>query len=118
MITVLVIDDDKTFTGLLKTILELEGHQAEILTSPDHIVATVCRMQPALVLMDIHIGQEDTMSILEELTTNELTKRIPVLMTSGMDLADQCLGAGAAAFVLKPFRPSELLATIANLIGT
>jgi CheY-like chemotaxis protein len=115
--TVLVVDDDKTFTGLLKTVFELEGHQAEILTSPDHVVATVCQIQPALVIMDIHIGQKDTLGVLEELTTNEITKQIPVLMTSGMDLTDKCLDAGAAAFVLKPFRPSELIEIVTNLIG-
>ena len=118
MSTVLIVDDDKTFTGLLKTVFELEGHQAEILTAPDHVVTTVCQIQPALVIMDIHIGQKDTMGILKELTTNESTRHVPVLMTSGMDLTDKCLDAGAAAFVLKPFRPSELLEKVANLIGT
>jgi len=39
------------------------------------------------------------------------------VMTSGMDRSDECLAAGADAFLLKPFRPSEALTVIANLIN-
>ena len=36
---------------------------------------------------------------------------IPVVMTSGMDVSDQCKDAGASAFVLKPYDP-EVLASV------
>jgi DNA-binding response OmpR family regulator len=41
---------------------------------------------------------------------------VPVVMTSGMDRSDECLDAGADAFILKPFRPSELLERVQGLI--
>jgi len=115
--SVIVVDDDKTFTGLLKTILELEGYQAVVVSNPDDVVTTTHQVKPVLVLMDVHTGRGDTLGILRELKTDEALKTVPVVMDSGMDRAEECLAAGADAFLLKPFRPSELLATVAGLIS-
>lgn len=117
MNSVIVVDDDKTFTGLLKTILELEGYQAVVVSNPDDVVTTTHQVKPVLVLMDVHTGRGDTLGILRELKTDEALKTVPVVMDSGMDRAEECLAAGADAFLLKPFRPSELLATVAGLIS-
>jgi CheY-like chemotaxis protein len=38
-------------------------------------------------------------------------------MASGMDRSDECLNAGANAFILKPFRPTELLEIAEQFIG-
>ena len=54
--------------------------------------------------------------MLRELRADETLKTMPVVMTSGMDRSDECLAAGADAFLLKPFRPSEVLTVIADLI--
>jgi len=48
--TVVVVDDDPTFCGLLKTVLELEGYQVALVPRPDDVVPTVRRVRPALVL--------------------------------------------------------------------
>ena len=58
--TVLVLDDDKTFTGLLKTVFELEGYQAAIASDPTDLMPTVQRIKPVLLVMDIHAGSKDT----------------------------------------------------------
>lgn len=115
--TVLVLDDDKTFTGLLKTVFELEGYQAAIASDPTDLMPTVQRIKPVLLVMDIHAGSKDTIGALQELKSNEATKSLPVIMTSGMDRRDECLRIGADAFILKPFRPSELLDLVEELLG-
>lgn len=115
--TVLVLDDDATFTGLLKTVFELEGYQAAVKSDPIDLIPTVNRIKPILLVMDIHAGSKDTISTLQELKSNEATKYLPVIMTSGMDRRDECLRAGANAFILKPFRPSELLNLVEELLG-
>jgi DNA-binding response OmpR family regulator len=114
--TILVVDDDKTFTGLLKTVFELEGYQAAVLSSPDDVLTTVRRVKPVLVLMDVHAGRGDTLGVLRKLKSDKAMKAVPVVMTSGMDRSDECLDAGADAFILKPFRPSELLEKVQGLI--
>lgn len=116
MKTVLVVDDDKTFTGLLKTVFELEGYQTVIVSSADAVLPAARASKPVLILMDVHAGRGDTLSVLRELRADEALKSVAVVMISGMDRADECLACGADRFLLKPFRPSELLAVVSELI--
>jgi DNA-binding response OmpR family regulator len=115
--TIVVVDDDEVFSKLIKTVLELEGYQAVIVSRLADVVPAVRQVKPALLLMDVHVSHGDTLHILRELRADEAFKTMPVVMTSGMDLAEKCLSAGADFFLLKPFRPSEVLAMIANLVN-
>ena len=117
MSTVLVVDDDQVFSRLLRTILELEGYQVAAVTCREDVVPAVHQARPSLVLMDVHVSRGDTLGVLRELRGDETLKTMPVVMTSGMDRSDECLAAGADAFLLKPFRPSEALTVIADLIN-
>ena len=116
MDTIVVVDDDEIFRDLLKTVLNLEGYQTAVVTTVDEVMPTVRRTDPALVLMDVHIRRDDTLGLLRELEHNDTLGCIPVIMTSGMDRSFECLEAGADAFVLKPFRPDEILSKIKDLI--
>jgi len=114
--TILVVDDDKIFGGLLKTVFELEGYQAVVVNDQEKVVPTALQVEPALILMDVHVSDGNTLDVLRELRTNELLKATPVVMTSGMDRSAECLAIGADVFILKPFRPSELMARLADLL--
>jgi DNA-binding response OmpR family regulator len=116
MATICVVDDDKVFRELLTTILDLEGYQSVVLSEPETVVPTVRQVKPSLILMDVHISHGDTLPILKEIKADETLKTVPVVMTSGMDRSDECLAAGADKFILKPFRPAEMLAVIADLV--
>jgi CheY-like chemotaxis protein len=113
---IVVVDDDRVFRELLQTILKMEGYRAVMITSPEDVVPTVREEEPVLVLMDVHIHNQDTLGALRDLKGDKALKDIPVVMTSGMDRAEECLDAGADAFVLKPFRPSEMLVKISDLV--
>ena len=116
METIVVVDDDQVFSELLTTVLTMRGYRAVVRTAPEQVLPAVQEEEPALVLMDFHMESENTLSTLRELKGDDSLRDIPVLMTSGMDHAHECLGAGADAFILKPFRPSEMLDKINDLI--
>ena len=116
MSTILIVDDDRVFSGLLKTVFELEGHRAVVVNNREEVVPTALYARPALVVMDVHTTHGDTLGVLRELRADEMLKTIPVVMTSGMDRSAECLAAGANVFILKPFRPSELMRRVADLI--
>ncbi len=116
MAPIFVVDDDKVFRELLTTILDLEGYQSVVLSDPDKVVSTAREITPALILMDVHISHGDTLPILKTLKTDENLRNVPVIMASGMDRSDECLAAGADKFILKPFRPAEMLGVIADLL--
>ena len=116
MDTILVVDDDKVFRGLLKTVLELEGYRAVVVSHPDDVLPEARRTRPVLAVMDVHVSHGDTFGVLEAMRADETLKAMPVVMTSGMDVSAKCLAAGADAFLLKPFRPTELLNMIGDLV--
>ena len=116
MNTILVLDDDAVFTELLQTVFQLEGYEAVLVPSPAVCAAMVRDIQPALVLVDVHYSKERTFDLVRELRADETVGATPVLMTSGMDYQDESLAAGADAFLLKPFLPSDLMRITERLI--
>ena len=116
MNTVVVVDDDEVFGGLLKTVLELEGYRAVVVPWPDDVVPAVREVMPVLVLMDVHTGRGDTLGVVREMRADATLDGVVLVMTSGMDRSAECLAAGANDFILKPFSPTDLLARIADLI--
>ena len=118
MNTIIVVDDDETFSMLIKTVFEFEGNRVVLVPSPNDVVPTVGQVGPDLVLMDVHTKSgENTLAVLRELRANEEWNEVPVVMTSGMDHSAECLAAGADAFILKPFRPDELIALVADMVA-
>jgi two-component system response regulator MtrA len=113
---IIVVDDDRVFRGLLQTVLEMEGYEAIVEASPSLVAGLAAELQPDLVLMDVHVAGGDTLEVLRGLKADVAMQGVPVLMTSGADHRTECLEAGADDFLLKPFRPSELLAAIAGLV--
>ncbi|MCX7681583.1 MAG: response regulator [Anaerolineae bacterium] len=112
---ILIVDDDQVFCGLLKTVLEFEGYEAIIEPDPEAVVPKAREIQPMLILMDVHSEKRDTLDIVRKLKADENLGSIPVVMTSGMDRSPECEKAGADAFILKPFRPDELVALVAEV---
>jgi DNA-binding response OmpR family regulator len=100
----------------LRTLLDLEGDQAITVSRPEDIVRTARLERPNLILLDLHLTGGDSRSALRELKNDPELKTIPVLMTSGMDKEQECLKEGADAFIMKPFRPAELITRLHKLI--
>lgn len=115
MSKILIADDDVTMLGLLKTLMELEGNQVFTVTRPEQIIPAARQHNPAVILMDYHLAGGDVEETLRQIKSDELLGSIPVLVTSGMDRAIECDRAGADGFILKPFRPAELVERIERM---
>jgi len=116
MTKILVADDDKVMLGLLTTLMELEGNDVVTATRPEQIVPTAEQEKPELILMDYHLSGGTSLEALKELKSTAQFGDVPVVVTSGMDRQTECLRAGATDFILKPFRPKELLERILNIL--
>ncbi len=116
MMKILVVDDNKVMLNLLKTLLELEGGEAITLTQVDEIIPTARAERPDLIMLDFHLAGGNSMGILQALKSDEVLKEIPVIVASGMDRAEAARRMGADDFILKPFRPAELIERFHRLI--
>ncbi|MGD8605444.1 MAG: response regulator [Anaerolineales bacterium] len=112
MSKLLIIDDDPNMTDLLKTLLELEGYNVVSTRKWAGIVDFAAQEQPDLILMDCILPDIDGVDILTSIRSQESTSDIKVVMTSGINMTEECLSAGADAFLLKPYNPDVLTQTI------
>lgn len=116
MTKILIVDDDKATATLLRTLFEIEGMEGAVCSRAEEVLNDVRREQPDLVLMDAHLAEVDSLSILHEIKDDPALEPIPVVMVSGMDRSDEFKQAGASEFVLKPFKPVDLMAVLRRFI--
>jgi CheY-like chemotaxis protein len=109
MAKILLAEDDATMVGLLKTLLKMEGYEVVALDANSDVAAAVQREKPDALFMDVHLGGQSGMNILEAIRRNQETADVRIVMTSGLNMKDECLEGGANAFLLKPFMPDDLL---------
>jgi CheY-like chemotaxis protein len=113
---ILLAEDDRTIISLLKTLLGMEGFQVLVSAGKGNdLIETVSREMPAIVLMDIFLGEENGIDLVRKLRRVPDLAGTKVIMTSGMDLQEECLAAGANDFLLKPYMPEELVRKLKSL---
>ena len=110
---VLLADDNFTMVSLLKTLLGMEGYQVEsLLDKAGDMMETIRALKPDIFLVDVFLGDRNGLDLVRELRHQPDLKDIRIVMVSGTDKTDECLAAGANAFLLKPYMPDDLLKTL------
>ncbi len=112
MAKVLLAEDDRTMVSLLKTLLAMEGFEVVALAVHTNVPLAVQREKPDILIMDVHLGQQSGMEIVETIRKDPAFSHVQVVMTSGLDVREECLRRGASHFLLKPFMPDDLLAVL------
>ena len=106
---ILFAEDDRTMVSLLKTLLKMEGFEVVALDVNADVPAAVELEKPDTLLMDVHLGQQSGMDIVRAIRQNPALANVRIVMTSGLNVKDECLRRGANHFLLKPFMPDDLL---------
>ncbi len=117
---ILLIEDSPTMRTLLQTLLELEGFEVLISNAmkEEDILREIAEKQPTVILLDVHLRGINGIKLLEHIRKKQPIQGLKVLMTSGMDLRDECIKAGADGFILKPYMPDELFAYLKKFTET
>jgi response regulator RpfG family c-di-GMP phosphodiesterase len=114
---ILVIDDDRLLCELIRTTFELEGFDVDVAFDVIEAERILVGTRPDAILLDIGLPGIDGIFYLERLRETPQTSRIPIVAISGSDEAGRAArGAGAQAFMRKPFSPLELIALVAPLV--
>jgi DNA-binding response OmpR family regulator len=110
---VMLVEDDATMQAVLRTLLEIEGFTvisaADKRTEAD-LISTIRQEKPDSILLDVHLRNNISgVDLCKKLRAEGDIGATRVIMTSGMDMQDQCMKAGANSFIMKPFMPDELI---------
>ncbi|WP_323794004.1 MtrAB system response regulator MtrA [Nocardioides sp.] len=109
---VLVVDDDAALAEMLSIVLRQEGFDSFTVARGDLALEAVREYKPDVVLLDLMLPGRDGIDVCKEIRAES---GIPIVMlTAKGDTVDIVVGleSGADDYVVKPFKPKELVARI------
>ena len=115
---ILVVDDSPTDRQYLTDILAKNGYKVSAVESAEEAIAKARQLQPDLVLMDIVMPGLNGYQATRELSRDDSTKHIPVIIVSTKrQETDRVWGLrqGAKDYIMKPVSQADLLAKISAL---
>lgn len=110
--SVLVVDDEQSMRLLCRINLELDGHRVREAATLADARALIERQVPDVMLLDLHVGQEDGIDLLDELEALELPVR--VILLSGTSEVGPALRSRVDGVLGKPFELGRLGAVVAG----
>ncbi len=120
MAKILAVDDSVSIRQMVTFTLQGAGH--EVVEAGDGVEALAFAQGNSvdLVVSDVNMPNMDGIQLITELRKLEAYKFIPILMLtteSAGDMKQRGKEAGATGWIVKPFNPDQLLATIAKVLG-
>ncbi len=109
---VLVVDDDAALAEMLTIVLRQEGFDSAMCGRGDQALAAFRDYRPDVVLLDLMLPGRDGIDVCKEIRAES---GVPIVMlTAKGDTIDVVVGleSGADDYVVKPFKPKELIARI------
>jgi CheY-like chemotaxis protein len=96
--TVLVVDDDESSLKIARFVLEAEGFV--VCEATDAMSALEClkTVNPAIIVMDIHLPGMDGWELTQRLKANLATCHIPIVAVTAYSAPSDKLSAGDAGF--------------------
>lgn len=112
--TLLMIDDNEGLVDLFRRYLASEPWHIVWAKNGDEARQHLADQQPAAILLDIMMPEEDGWEILVQLKQRPATRQIPVLICSVVNEPTLGESLGAAGYLTKPVSQEALLAVLAR----
>lgn len=112
MAKILIVDDSPTEVHVLQTMLSKNGHEIIVATTGEDGVALAKKELPDLVLMDVVMPGMNGFQATRQLSKNEDTAVIPVIMVTTKDQETDKVWAmrqGAKDYIVKPVQEKALI---------
>ncbi|WP_338208616.1 response regulator YycF [Lactiplantibacillus paraxiangfangensis] len=113
---ILVVDDEKPISDIMKFNLTKEGYEVHVAADGEEALQKVEEVHPDLILLDLMLPKMDGLEVARQVRKNY---DMPIIMVTAKDSElDKVLGLelGADDYVTKPFSNRELVARVkANL---
>jgi two-component system response regulator MtrA len=109
---VLVVDDDPALAEMLTIVLRGEGFDTAVVSDGTRALPAVRELRPDVVLLDLMLPGMNGIDVCRAIRSES---GVPIVMlTAKSDTVDIVLGleSGADDYVVKPFKPKELVARI------
>jgi CheY-like chemotaxis protein len=118
----LVVDDDRDARELIKRILNDCGATVRIAASAREALELLGEAQANLLISDLGMPETDGFELLDRVRRlpREQGGQVPAIALTAFARSEdrlRALEAGFSAHISKPVEPSELIATVASVVG-
>jgi DNA-binding NtrC family response regulator len=114
----LIVEDDPEMRDLLRKVLEKEGYRVAVACNGPEALAALDGARFDLVVTDMLMPHDGGLELLE--VTRRTHAELPVIIVTAFgdwDKYSRALELGAAAFISKPLRMSELIAAVHHALA-
>ena len=118
--TVLLIDENQAVTDIVTALLTRNGYAVEVLNSGEGVLDFLVEKPVDVIVADTQLKGMAEYQLVKSIRSDPATADIPlVYLTSRATLEDEFEAylSGADAFIMKPFRARDLLATIDQVLN-
>ena len=115
---VLIIEDDPTVSGLLETLMQMEGYDTVIAADGLEGLLKAEFRRPSVILLDVMMPNVDGERVLDELRSRPDFSDVPVLIVTGRADAHHAFDGivGRENVIPKPFDAAALTQRVADLL--
>ena len=120
MANILAVDDSASMRQMVSFTLKAAGHTVTDAADGKQALDIAKTRSFDLVLTDVNMPVMDGLTLTRELRALPAFRFTPVLVLTteaGMDKKQEGRAAGATGWLVKPFNPDQLLATIKKVLG-
>jgi len=117
---ILIVDDEPQIVHLLSQRLRANGFKTYSANDAYQCIKMARDVEPDIILLDIKMPAGGGIQAFENLKSSTFTSEIPIIFITaypGDEVVKQIKELGADGFFSKPFRSSDLLNRINELIG-
>ncbi len=120
MNNVLVVEDDELLVMVLERLLSACGFNVWSVDTGEEALECAQSERPDLILLDGMLPGMDGFEILRNLRETTALRDIPVIFLTAQDREEDIvrgLSMGAIDYILKPFKPKELVARVSRALA-
>jgi two-component system, cell cycle response regulator DivK len=114
--TILIVEDNPTNMTLAVFLLQSAGHSVLSATDAEAGLTLARAERPSLILMDMQLPGMDGLEATALLKHDDATRAIPVIALTALAMKgdeERIRAAGCDAYIAKPMRYKEFIATVA-----
>ncbi|HLF18804.1 MAG TPA: response regulator transcription factor [Candidatus Omnitrophota bacterium] len=108
---ILVVEDDKHISKLVRYNLEKAGYECTLVITGEEVFETLEQSHVDLIVLDIMLPKMNGFEVCKQIRQNSRYENIPIIMlTAKGEEVDRVVGfeLGADDYIVKPFSPREL----------
>ena len=116
---VLTVDDSSSVRKLVEFTLKTKGFGVSSAGNGLEALELMAKERFDAVILDINMPQMNGLEFLQKIRADNTFASIPVVMltTEGQDEdKDKAISLGATAYIVKPFKPTQLLSLLEKIL--